>query len=768
MADKLYDMMDWAEIEAVQYSEEKYPRNILGPRVTPEGILIQCFFPEEEKVSLRTLSDRKLHAMTEEDGGYFAILLPGKKIPRYTFVLGDKKEGREIYDPYAFPSQITEKEEARFQAGICYDIYEKLGAHPMTVQGVEGVNFAVWAPNALRVSVVGDFNRWDGRTCQMHCLDSGIFELFIPGLKAGDLYKYEIKAKGGLTYLKADPYANAAQMRPDTASVVADLRDYEWQDQEWMRTRGEKQGYQDPMFIYEVHLGSWKKPKEGEKEFYNYRELAPLLAEYVKDMGYTHVELMPVMEHPLDESWGYQVTGYYAPTSRYGSPQDFMYFMDYMHREGIGVILDWVPAHFPRDTFGLSAFDGTCLYEHQDPRKGFHPHWGTLIYNYGRPEVKNFLIANALFWADKYHADGIRMDAVASMLYLDYGKQDGEWVANIYGGNENLEAIEFLKHLNSIFKKKYPSALLIAEESTAWPKITGDLEDEGLGFDYKWNMGWMNDFLNYMKYDPVYRGSHHDELTFSMIYNYSERFLLSLSHDEVVHGKGTLVQKMPGEYEQKLSNLRLAYGYLTAHPGKKLLFMGQEFGQDMEWDEKKELDWEALEYPAHTQMKDYMKALLHLYRICPALYRDDFKTEGFEWINCLEWEKNLLVFLRKTEKEEDTLLVVCNFSNVVYEDYQVGVPYPGKYKEIFNSDSAVYGGAGNVNPRVKMSRDQECDERKQSIKIKVPPLGISIFQYTKVVEKISDNKTARRKKRPAVRKRDLKKELQEKIAKEEK
>ena len=768
MADKLYDMMDWAEIEAVQYSEEKYPRNILGPRVTPEGILIQCFFPEEEKVSLRTLSDRKLHAMTEEDGGYFAILLPGKKIPRYTFVLGDKKEGREIYDPYAFPSQITEKEEARFQAGICYDIYEKLGAHPMTVQGVEGVNFAVWAPNALRVSVVGDFNRWDGRTCQMHCLDSGIFELFIPGLKAGDLYKYEIKAQGGLTYLKADPYANAAQMRPDTASVVADLRDYEWQDQEWMRTRGEKQGYQDPMFIYEVHLGSWKKPKEGEKEFYNYRELAPLLAEYVKDMGYTHVELMPVMEHPLDESWGYQVTGYYAPTSRYGSPQDFMYFMDYMHREGIGVILDWVPAHFPRDTFGLSAFDGTCLYEHQDPRKGFHPHWGTLIYNYGRPEVKNFLIANALFWADKYHADGIRMDAVASMLYLDYGKQDGEWVANIYGGNENLEAIEFLKHLNSIFKKKYPSALLIAEESTAWPKITGDLEDEGLGFDYKWNMGWMNDFLNYMKYDPVYRGSHHDELTFSMIYNYSERFLLSLSHDEVVHGKGTLVQKMPGEYEQKLSNLRLAYGYLTAHPGKKLLFMGQEFGQDMEWDEKKELDWEALEYPAHTQMKDYVKALLHLYRSCPALYRDDFKTEGFEWINCLEWEKNLLVFLRKTEKEEDTLLVVCNFSNVVYEDYQVGVPYPGKYKEIFNSDSAVYGGAGNVNPRVKMSRDQECDERKQSIKIKVPPLGISIFQYTKVVEKISDNKTARRKKRPAVRKRDLKKELQEKIAKEEK
>lgn len=768
MEDRLYDLMDWAEIEAVQYSEETCPRNILGPRVIQEGVLIQCFFPQEKKVSVRTLSDGKIHGMTEEDNGFFAILLPGKKIPKYTFVLGEKKEGREIYDPYAFPPQITEKEETRFQAGICYDIYEKLGAHPMKVQGVDGVYFAVWAPNALRVSVVGDFNRWDGRTCQMHRLNSGIFELFVPGLASGALYKYEIKSKSGLTYLKADPFANASELRPDTASVVADLRGFDWQDEEWMKGRKDRQGDGAPMFIYEVHLGSWKKPEQDEREFYSYREIAPLLADYVKDMGYTHVELMPVMEHPLDESWGYQVTGYYAPTSRYGTPEDFMYFMDYMHREGIGVILDWVPAHFPRDTFGLAAFDGTCLYEHQDPRKGSHPHWGTLIYNYGRPEVRNFLIANALFWADKYHADGIRMDAVASMLYLDYGKQDGEWVPNIYGGNENLEAIEFLKHLNSIFKKKYPSALLIAEESTAWPKITGALDDDGLGFDYKWNMGWMNDFLGYMKNDPVFRGSHHDELTFSMIYNYSEKFLLSLSHDEVVHGKSTLVQKMPGEYEQKLANLRLAFGYLTAHPGKKLLFMGQDFAQDQEWNEKKELDWQALEYPQHVQMKDYMKALLHLYRNCPAFYREDFETDGFEWINCLEWEKNLLIFLRRTKREEDTLLIVCNFSNVVYEDYQVGVPYPGKYKEIFNSDSAVFGGAGNINPRVKMSRDRECDERKQSIKIKIPPLGISVFQYTKVVEKISDNKAAKTKKRSAARKRDLKKELQEKIAKEEK
>ena len=774
----LYDLMDWAGIEEMVYSEARHPENLLGAHVVDGGVLVQAFIPTAESIEVKMGSGTYQMEMADEEG-FFAVLIPRKTIAPYTLrITYDNETKAEIRDPYSFSNQITEQELKKFDAGVNYEVYKKLGAHPMTVDGVKGVLFAVWAPCAMRVSVVGDFNLWDGRRHQMKLHEGyGVYELFVPGLEEGALYKYEIKKMNGDPILKADPYANYAELRPNTASIVWDIEKYKWNDKAWMDKRAKTDTKTKPMSIYELHLGSFMRkelqmdeagnPIVG-SEFYNYREIAPKLAEYVKKMGYTHVELLPVMEHPLDASWGYQVSGYYAPTSRYGTPDDFMYFMDYMHGQGIGVILDWVPAHFPRDAWGMAEFGGTCLYEHRDPRKGAHPHWGTLIYNYARPQVSNFLIANALFWADKYHADGIRMDAVASMLYLDYGKQDGEWVANIYGGNENLEAIEFLKHLNSIFKKKYPSALLIAEESTAWPKITGDLEDEGLGFDYKWNMGWMNDFLNYMKYDPVYRGSHHDELTFSMIYNYSERFLLSLSHDEVVHGKGTLVQKMPGEYEQKLSNLRLAYGYLTAHPGKKLLFMGQEFGQDMEWDEKKELDWEALEYPAHTQMKDYMKALLHLYRSCPALYRDDFKTEGFEWINCLEWEKNLLVFLRKTEKEEDTLLVVCNFSNVVYEDYQVGVPYAGKYKEIFNSDSAVYGGAGNVNPRVKMSRDQECDERKQSIKIKVPPLGISIFQYTKVVEKISDNKTARRKKRPAVRKRDLKKELQEKIAKEEK
>ena len=465
----------------------------------------------------------------------------------------------------------------------------------------------------------------------------------------------------------------------------------------------------------------------------------------MKELGYTHVELMPVMEHPLDESWGYQVTGYYAPTARYGTPDDFRYFMDTMHQNDIGVILDWVPAHFPRDTFGLSAFDGTCLYEHFDPRQGSHPHWGTLIYNYGRPEVKNFLIANALFWAKEYHADGIRMDAVASMLYLDYGKQDGEWVANIYGGNENLEAIEFLKHLNSIFKKEFPDALLIAEESTAWPKVTGELDDEGLGFDYKWNMGWMNDFTEYMKNDPVYRGAHHDQLTFSMVYAYSEKFMLSLSHDEVVHLKGSMYTKMPGTPEQKMANLRLAYAYQMVHPGKKLLFMGQEFGQEKEWNEKQSLSWELLEDKKHLQLKNYMAALHAFYKANPALYQLDEKPEGFEWINGMEWEKNLLIFLRRTRKKEDTLLVICNFSNVEYDDFRIGVPYPGKYKEMFNSDAESYGGTGVGNPRVKMSKKTECDERKNSITVKLAPLSVQVFSYTKPETGAASNKSAKAK-----------------------
>lgn len=791
MDEKLYDMMDWAGIEGVVYSEEDHPHDLLGPHLTEEGVLIQTFIPTAKEISVVVEGVKKTYPMEMEDeAGFFAVLLPRKKIPSYKLLVTyDDDSKQELWDPYSFAPQITEKETKKFNAGICYDIYEKLGAHPMTIGGVSGVYFAVWAPNALRVSVVGDFVLWDGRRLPMRRLwDSGIFELFLPGLEEGAIYKYEIKAKGGMTYLKADPYANAAQLRPETASVVANLCDFTWTDETWMSARKAIDTKKQPMFVYEMHLGSWKKPEDG-RYFYNYRELAPMVAEYVKSMGYTHIELLPIMEHPLDASWGYQVTGYYAPTARYGSPRDFMYFMNYMHEQGIGVILDWVPAHFPRDNHGLAAFDGTCLYEHLDPRQGSHPHWGTLIYNYGRPEVKNFLIANALFWVKKYHADGIRMDAVASMLYLDYGKNDGEWVANIYGGNENLEAVEFLKHLNSIFKKQTDGALLIAEESTAWPKITGALDDGGLGFDYKWNMGWMNDTLGYMQLDPIFRSYHHNDLTFSMIYAYSEDFVLSLSHDEVVHGKGSMIGKMPGRRELKFANLRALYGYLMTHPGKKLLFMGQDFAQFHEWNEEKGLEWELLEQEEHRKMQDYMKALLTLYRENPALYQMDYQPEGYEWINCIASNENLLVYMRKTEKEDETLLVVCNFSPLVYENRRIGVPFHGKYKEIFNSDRAEFGGTGVVNPRVKVSKKESCDERENSIVIKVPPMGVSVFACTRVKETASANATAKAKKKAAARKavsgkmadsgkspsagkkgaskKSLKEELEQKIAEEE-
>ena len=751
MSDKLYELMDWPEIEAVVYSEEYAPREILGPHVTGDGVLVQCFFPGADKVTVKTIKDGREYPMSkEDDAGYFAVLLSGRKIPEYTYLVEQEGEQIECYDAYAFPCQITLEEEQKFINGICYDIYEKLGAHPMTVNGVDGVYFAVWAPNAARVSVVGDFNHWDGRVYQMQRLSvSGIYELFIPQIPVGSLYKYELKLKDGLTYLKADPYANQAELRPATASVVADLTKYIWKDQTWMKERKKIQTEDAPMFVYEMHLASWKKPEDG-REFYNYRELAPMIVAYVKEMGYTHVELMPVMEHPFDASWGYQVTGYYAPTSRYGSPEDFMYFVDTLHQAGIGVILDWVPAHFPRDTFGLANFDGTCLYEHLDPRQGYHPHWGTLIYNYGRPQVKNFLIANALFWTEKFHADGIRFDAVASMLYLDYGKNDGEWVANIYGGNENLDAVELLKHLNSIFKKKHPDALLIAEESTAWPRVTGSVDTEdGLGFDYKWNMGWMNDFVGYMSNDPYFRGAHHNELTFSMVYAYSERFMLSLSHDEVVHQKGSLLEKMPGTEDKKFANLRAAYGFFMTHPGKKLLFMGQEYGQVHEWAENKALDWEDLEKPAHRQMQNYMKALIQLYKTHPALWKLDYDSDGFEWINCVEWEKSMVTFLRKSQKQEDTLVVICNFSDVTYEEELVGVPYAGKYKEILNSDAKEYGGTGVVNPRVKIAKKEETDDRPYTIKVKVAPLSVAIYSFTKTAAKTSTNRTAKTAKKTA-------------------
>ena len=730
MSGELYNLMDWQKIEALVYSEESEPQKTLGAKITKNGILFQCFFPGARKVKLLFGKKKREYKMEMQDeAGFFACLIPEKQILTYEYqVLWENGEKKVIQDPYYFESQITKEEEKKFRAGICYDIYEKLGAHYQKIKGVWGVHFAVWAPNALRVSVVGDFNHWDGRIHQMNRLSqSGIFELFIPGVKPLDLYKYEIKTKDLRVFLKSDPYANQAEVRPCNASVVTDLSNYQWEDKLWMKKRNKLHAENKPLSVYEVHLGSWKKSEDG-REFYNYRELAKMLCEYVKEMGYTHVELLPVMEHPLDESWGYQVTGYYAPTSRYGNCGDFMYFVDYMHRNDIGVILDWVPAHFPKDDFALAGFDGTPLYEY-------------------------FLISNALFWAEKYHVDGIRMDAVASMLYLDYGRQEGQWQPNIYGGNENLEAVEFLKHLNSIFKKKYPDALLIAEESTAWPAVTGDLDDNGLGFDRKWNMGWQNDFLDYMGKDPIFRSGVHDELTFSMLYAYSEKFLLSFSHDEVVHGKGSFLNKMPGEKDRKLANLRAAYGFWMTHPGKKLLFMGQDFAQEKEWSEKSSLDWELLNEKEHKQMQDYVKALLKLYKDYPALYEYDDTPDGFEWINHIEAEKNMLTFLRKGEKKSDTLVVVCNFSDLVYEDYVMGVPYAGEYKEIFNSDEIIFGGTGIKNTKILKSRKAEQDERPYSIKIQAAPLSVQIFSIRECSEKV-------------IKESKIRKELEQKIKEE--
>ena len=763
----LYDLMDWAGIEELVYSEASDPGRLLGEHVIKEGLLIQAFLPNAAKVSVK-IGEESFPMEMADENGFFAVLLEDRLelVPYHFLVTYEDGDSEEIVDPYSyqFYTAFTEEEVKKFGAGIYYDSYQKFGAHPTVEAGISGVHFAVWAPDAMRVSVVGDFNFWDGRRHQMKKRGpSGIYEIFIPGLKPGTIYKYEIKTKAGDPMLKADPYANFSELRPNTASVIWDMTDYQWNDGEWIEKRkAAKDRLKDsPMSIYEVHLGSWMQKPVAQDEngddingsqFYNYREIAEKLAAYVKEMGYTHVELLPVMEHPLDESWGYQVTGYYAPTSRFGTPDDFKAFMDYMHKEGIGVILDWVPAHFPRDAHGLAAFDGTCLYEHKDPRQGSHPHWGTLIYNYGRPQVSNFLISNALYWAKEFHADGIRMDAVASMLYLDYGKNAGEWIANMYGGNENLEAVEFLKHLNSIFARDTEGAVLIAEESTAWPKVSGDENDGGLGFDFKWNMGWMNDFLDYMQCDPYFRNQHYNELTFSMLYAYSEKFVLVFSHDEVVHGKGSMAGKMPGDtQEKKFANLRTAYGFMMGHPGKKLLFMGQDFGQMDEWNEKESLEWGLLKYDVHSQMKDYVKALNHLYRTQPALYKMDYEPEGFEWINCTYNDENIVIFERKTDKSEETLLFVCNFVPVEHEKFRLGVPFAGKYKEILNSDAKQFGGSGMVNPRVKMSKKEEWDARENSIVINLAPMSVAVFSCTPYEEEpvTGKKKPAEKKKRPA-------------------
>ena len=628
--------------------------------------------------------------------------------------------------------RIGELDQYLFSMGTHYDIYKKMGAHEAVMNGKKGVYFAVWAPNAATVSVIGEFNGWREEANPMTRLEpSGIYEGFVVGAKEGMLYKFFIKTKDGRGLYKADPFANYAEQRPGTASRITDITKLRWSDAAWMEARKQRDNDSLPVSIYEVHPGSWKKHPHGEDEdgFYNYREFAKSLAEYVKEMGYTHVELMGIAEHPFDGSWGYQVTGYYAPTSRYGTPEDFAYMVNYLHKQKIGVILDWVPAHFPRDAHGLEEFDGGCVYEYADPKKGEHPEWGPKVFDFGKSEVKNFLIANALYWVEHFHIDGLRVDAVASILYLDYGRENGQWTPNIYGGNKNLEAIEFFKHLNSVVLGRNHGAMMIAEESTAWPKVTGKPEEDGLGFSHKWNMGWMNDFLEYMKLDPYFRKWNHNKMTFSMTYAYAEKYILVLSHDEVVHLKCSMINKMPGLYDDKFANLRAGYAYMLGHPGKKLLFMGQEFAQLQEWSEARELDWYLLAEDKHQQMQNYVKALLHLYKKTPALYDADQDPCGFEWINADDADRSIFSFVRHSKDGKSNLLFVINFTPVARPDYRVGVPKRKQYRLVLDGDAAEFGGNTTERPVVYKAVKSECDGREYSFAYDLPAYGIAIFKF---------------------------------------
>jgi len=624
---------------------------------------------------------------------------------------------------------ISEADQYLFAQGTHYDIYKKLGAHPSEEDGVRGMYFAVWAPNATEVHVTGSFNEWDEASHPLTRLgQGGIYGAFVPGVGTGELYKFLITTQDGRKLYKADPFANAAEYRPGTASVTTDISGIKWSDDTWMGARCKKDWNAEPIAIYECHIGSWMKHPNGEEGFYNYREFADRIVEYLKEMKYTHVELMGIAEHPFDGSWGYQVTGYYAPTSRYGTAEDFAYLINKLHRNNIGVILDWVPAHFPRDAHGLAEFDGTCIFEDPDSRRGEHPDWGTKIFNYAKTEVKNFLIANALYWIKEFHIDGLRVDAVASMLYLDYGKKDGQWLANKYGGNQNLDAIEFFKHFNSVIHGGFPGVLTIAEESTAWPKVTGDVEDDGLGFSFKWNMGWMHDFCEYMKLDPLFKKNNHHALTFAMSYNGSENYILPLSHDEVVHLKCSMVNKMPGYLVDKYANLRTGYTYMFGHSGKKLLFMGQEFGQEREWSEARELDWFLLQEPLNKGMQEYVKELLNLYRKNPAMYEVDRDWSGFEWINCDDCDRSIYSFMRKSKDGKKKLLFVLNMTPIMRENFEVGVPGKKKCKLVLNSDEVRFGGNGNVIPDVIIPTEEECDKLPYRIKFDLAPLSAAVFE----------------------------------------
>nr|WP_288690438.1 1,4-alpha-glucan branching protein GlgB [uncultured Anaerotignum sp.] len=724
---KLYDIFH------IVNGEHSDPHTVLGMHEMEEdgrkAVVVRAFLPDAAGITVIDYANKRkkypmerLHA----DGFFEVTIADREEWFRYQLEYTDADGNTwRSYDPYSFSPTLSEFDRHLFGAGTHYEIYEKMGGRLMTHEGARGAAFSVWAPNAKAVSVIGDFNNWDARRSPMRRLgESGIWELFLPAAAEGDKYKFHVTQCDGRVVDKTDPYGVYAEVRPNNASVLYPLKRYKWKDRRWMTARRKYDFRTAPMNIYEVHLGSWKRA-EGDR-FLTYTELAEQLIPYVKEMGYTHIEMLPVEEHPFDGSWGYQVTGYYAPTSRYGSPDEFKQFVDACHQNGISVILDWVPAHFPKDDFALARFDGTALYEHQDPRLGEHIQWGTYIFNYGRKEVANFLLANALYWMDIFHIDGLRVDAVASLLRLDFCKEEGQWLPNVYGGSENLEAIEFLKHMNSVIAEREPGALMIAEDSTAWPGVTKKVDEGGLGFSLKWNMGWMNDFLSYIKLDPIYRKYHQNKLTFGMAYHYAENFVLVLSHDEVVHTKSSMIGKMPGDVWQSFANLRLSYGFMMGHPGKKLLFMGGEFAQYSEWSEARSLDWHLLQYADHQEMQAYVKELNHLYTEEPAFWAEDFDPNGFQWIECDDAESSIVSFVRRSREKE--LVFLCNFTPVVHRGFSLGVPQEGVYHERLNSDAARFGGSDVINAVPLQSKAEPAGRCPFRVELDVPPLGMVILE----------------------------------------
>ena len=721
-----YPTLPYEEIDAIVAGYHGDPFAILGPHPYEDGVVVRAFLPLADSVEVMISSQKAFPMEKVKVDGFFEVIIPGQSLPLTYLFKAKTYDGKIVLyeDSYTFPSTLSDFDAHLLAEGTHTQIYEKLGAHLTELNGSEGVLFSVWAPNALRVSVVGEFNQWDGRRHPMRFhADNGLWELFIPGLGEGTLYKYEIKTRyQGYMVTKADPVGFFSELRPKNASIVWDINKYEWQDQGWMESRAEKQAANVPISIYEIHLGSWRR-KNG-WEWLTYEDLAQDLVPYIKHMGYTHIELLPITEHPFDGSWGYQVTGFFAPTSRFGTPDEFMAFVDTCHQEGIGVILDWVPAHYPKDEVGLGFFDGTHLYEHADPRQGAHPDWGTYIFNYARNEVSQFLVSNALFWLDKYHIDGLRVDAVASMLYLDFSREPGQWVPNRFGGRENLAAIDFIRRFNTAVHEYFPSAVTLAEESTSWPGVSHPVSEGGLGFNYKWNMGWMHDTLKYMEDDPIYRSFHHGTLTFSLLYAFSEQFILPFSHDEVVHLKKNMLDKMPGDVWQKFANLRLLYGYMWSHPGKKLQFMGTEFGQWREWNEAQSLDWHLLEQDTkHKGVQALVRDLNHIYRTQPALYEDEYSWEGFFWVDLHDSQNSVLSYGRRTNTGGETILVICNFTPVVRTGFRLGVPEPGEYEEILNTDAAEYGGSNVINES-RESSPTPWQDLPHSIILTLPPLAV--------------------------------------------